>query len=235
MCGRIAQAFPEGSLDRLIGVSGTGFSHGERWNVSPGQAVIAVCRGDVGERTVNLADWGFVAPWEKYPETARITPINAKSETVAASKLFGSSFKTRRCLVPVRCWYEWKQIAPGLKQPYALGRTDGTQVTLGGVISMRRPHRDFPAHLSLAIITTPAPASLDDIHTRAPLVIDETDWSVWLGEISGDPEELLSSDGANGIVPWPVSRMVNRPETEGPGLIESVEIEAWVLPIEGHA
>jgi putative SOS response-associated peptidase YedK len=197
--------------------------------------VIAVCRGDVGERRVSRADWGFIAPWEKYPETARITPINAKSETVARSKLFGSSFRTRRCLVPVRCWYEWKQIAPGLKQPYAFGQGDGTPITLGGVISMRRPHRDFPPHLSLAIITTPAPTLLADIHTRAPLVISPPDWPVWLGEISGDPEGLLSSDGANGIVPWPVSRDVNRTETDGPGLIEPVEIEAWVLPIEGHA
>jgi putative SOS response-associated peptidase YedK len=235
MCGRIAQAFPAGSLDHLTGLPGAGFPHGERWNISPGQGVVAVCSGADGERRFDIADWGFIAPWEKYPKTARVTPINARSETVAVSKLFGGSFKTRRCLVPVRCWYEWKQIAPGLKQPYAFGQGDGVPITLGGVISMRRPHRDFPAHLSLAIITTPAPTWLADIHTRAPLVIAETDWPVWLGERSGDPETLLSNDGASGIEAWPVSRRVNRTETDGPGLIEPVETEAWGLPIEGHA
>lgn len=235
MCGRIAQSFDEGALARMVGIAGAGILRGERWNVAPGEAVVAVQRGKAGDRRVCRPTWGFVAPWEKTAETARIKPINAKAETVATSKLFGSSFKSRRCLVPVRCWYEWKYVAPGLKQPYALGRTDGVLITLGGIISAIRPHRDFPADLSLAIITTPAPASLADIHGRAPLVVGEAGWPAWLGEATGDPADLLSTTADEGIEAWPISRMVNRADTDGPALIEPVEIESRDLPVEGRA
>ncbi|WP_076454754.1 MULTISPECIES: SOS response-associated peptidase [Acidiphilium] len=235
MCGRIAQSFPDGSLDRLIGTPGAKIPRSLRWNVSPGQSVVAVHQGDGRERQFCMPEWGFVAPWEKVAELARIKPINAKAETVAASKLFGSSFKSRRCLVPVRCWYEWKPVAPGLKQPYALGRTDAEPITLGGIISLRRPHRDFPVELSLAIITTPAPESLADIHTRAPLVIGEADWSIWLGEVSGDPSGILERNTAGVMDAWPVSCAVNRTVTDGPGLVEPVEIEAAAITTEGNA
>ncbi|MDD2878357.1 MAG: SOS response-associated peptidase [Acidiphilium sp.] len=235
MCGRIAQGFVDGSLDRLVGISDARLPRGPRWNIAPGQAVLTVRLGEGGVRRFSQPDWGFVAPWEKHAETARIKPINAKAETVATSKLFGGSFKSHRCLIPVRCWYEWKLVAPGLKQPYALGRTDGVPITLGGIISVRRPHRDYPAELSLAIITTPAPVSLADIHARAPLVVGEADWPAWLGEVSGDPSAVLARSAAGAVEVWPVSRMVNRAGTDGPELIEPVEIEAWAMATEGHA
>ncbi|MCW8308931.1 SOS response-associated peptidase [Acidiphilium sp. PA] len=235
MCGRIAQSFPDGSLDRLIGIPGAKIPRALRWNVSPGQSVVAIHQGDGRKRQFCMPEWGFVAPWEKVAELARIKPINAKAETVAASKLFGSSFKSRRCLVPVRCWYEWKTIAPGVKQPYALGRTDAEPITLGGIISLRRPHRDFPVELSLAIITTPAPDSLADIHARAPLVIDQADWPVWLGEVSGDPSGILKRSTVGAVGAWPVSGAVNRATTDCPDLVEPVEIVASAMAAEGIA
>ncbi|MGC9271722.1 SOS response-associated peptidase [Acidiphilium sp.] len=235
MCGRIAQVFPDGSFDRLLGSKGAPVPRIERWNVAPSDGVLAVCRGEGRSRVLCTADWGFLAPWEKIPELAKIRPINAKAETVASNKMFSTAFRTRRCLVPVRCWYEWKPVAPGLKQPYAMGRTDGQPITLGGIISLHRPHRDFPAELSLAIITTPAPDALADIHGRAPLVVAEADWPIWLGEVSGDPSAILARSAAGEVPAWPVARTVNRVGTDGPGLIESVEIEAEAMTIEGHA
>ncbi|MGC9271914.1 SOS response-associated peptidase [Acidiphilium sp.] len=235
MCGRIAQAFPEGSLDRLLGSKGASVPCAERWNVAPSDGVLAVCRGQGRGRVGCTADWGFLPPWEKIPELAKIRPINAKAETVASNKMFSTAFKNRRCLVPVRCWYEWKPVAPGLKQPYAMGRTDGQPIALGGIISLRRPHRDYPPELSLAIITTQAPDALADIHGRAPLVIDEADWPIWLGETSGDPSAILARSAAGDVPAWPVSRTVNRVGTDGPALIEPVEIEAWTMATEGHA
>ncbi len=235
MCGRIAQAFPEGAFDRLLGSKDAMVPRVERWNVAPGDGVLAVCRGEGRNRTCCTADWGFLPPWEHIPELAKMRPINAKAETVATNKVFSVAFKNRRCLVPVRCWYEWKLVARGLKQPYAMGRTDGQPIALGGIISLRRPHRDYPPELSLAIITTPAPDALADIHGRAPLVIDETDWPAWLGVVSGDPSAILGRSVAGDVSAWPVSRTVNRVGSDGPGLIEPVEIDAWAMATEGHA
>lgn len=235
MCGRIAQAFPEGALDHLFGTTDVHSRAVTRWNVAPGQGVMAVRRGHGGQRVVCSPDWGFLASWEKSPEYAKIRPINAKAETVASSRLFGSAFKSTRCLIPVRCWYEWKPVASGLKQPYAMGQTDEAPIALGGIISVRKPHRDFPAELSIAIITTAAPASLSDIHHRAPLVVGEDDWSRWLDGGTTDAADVLTRSSAGEVEAWPVSRLVNRVGTDGPALIEPVEIEAFASPIEGRA
>jgi putative SOS response-associated peptidase YedK len=41
------------------------------------------------------------------------------------------------------------------------------------------------------VITTEANSPVASIHHRMPVVLEEEDWSVWLGEQPGDPRVLL--------------------------------------------
>jgi hypothetical protein len=41
------------------------------------------------------------------------------------------------------------------------------------------------------IITTAANAAVGPIHDRMPLVLEDVDWPLWLGEADGDPATLL--------------------------------------------
>ena len=53
------------------------------------------------------------------------------------------------------------------------------------------------------IITVAATGAIAEIHDRMPLVLEEADWPLWLGETSGDVARLLC--------PPPADRLVVRP------------------------
>lgn len=225
MCGRIAQPFSIGDLDPITRRSGTEPNRPAQWNVSPSTYIVALARTDYGECTVINPYWGFIAPWSKVldPDLIEIKPINAKAETVGQSKLFGKALQMTRCLVPVAAWYEWRQVAPGVKQPYAVGRPDRSVITLGGVYCAHRDRSGVRLR-SLAIITTPAPSSLVEIHERAPLIIGERHRALWLGVDPCDPSPFLQPGSDGDLVAWPVPRAVNSRHNDGPELLEPIKL-----------
>src|SRR5450432_1093873 len=81
-----------------------------RYNIAPSQSipVIGTKAGGHG-RGLAMFKWGFIPHWTQAAPTMK--PVNAKSETVANSPMFGDSFRKRRCLVPASGFYEWKTVA----------------------------------------------------------------------------------------------------------------------------
>ena len=69
-----------------------------------------------------------------------------------------------------------------------------------------------------------------ELHDRMPMVIEEADWPVWLGEAEGDPAALLRPPACGTLRIWPVSRKVNRPANNAPELLQPLENgeERWV-------
>jgi putative SOS response-associated peptidase YedK len=182
------------------------------WNFAPGQDTGAVLRDpETGGRRLELLRWGFLPRWAKDPARTR-RPINARSDTVTTSRLFKDAFAKRRCLVPAANFYEWKSV-PGQKHkaPYAIARADGRPLALGGVWDSWRQDGGNGAVPTFAIVTTSANREMASVHHRMPLVLEESDWPLWLGEAEGDPAALLhpTNDGVLRI--WPVSRKVNSP------------------------
>lgn len=94
--------------------------------MAPGRDV-AVIRVDAqGTVRAGLLRWGF------QPRRARRAWINARSETVFASKAFAQAARERRCLVPAIGWYEWHgDAAP--KRPYVFHRNGFVPFTFAGI------------------------------------------------------------------------------------------------------
>ena len=63
------------------------------------------------------------------------------------------------------------------------------------------------------------------------MIIERSDWKVWLGEEDGDVTALLRPLPVDQLRIWPVARTVNNVKNDGPELLEphSVEIEEPVL------
>jgi putative SOS response-associated peptidase YedK len=221
MCGRIAQGFKAGDLAAVSSPTARHPSHEPRWNVGPGKSVIAVVGEPRKQRALIAPLWGFIAPWERNPEWTQVKPINARAETMAASKLFCKGYQKYRCMIPVNAWYEWSVQPDGPKQPHAIGAAGGEMIMLGGIMSMRRDGFNRTSSY-LAIVTTEAPAALASIHGRAPLVIGEADWPLWLGEIDGDVDSLLKPVPDDAVRSWPVAHTVNHTANEGAALLEPV-------------
>jgi len=74
----------------------------------------AICSGDPA--SVRFLKWGLIPSWvrnETDAEEIRLKTFNARAESIESKPSFSSSFKTRRCIIPVRGFYEWQHTAKG--------------------------------------------------------------------------------------------------------------------------
>jgi putative SOS response-associated peptidase YedK len=73
--------------------------------------VPAICSSDPG--TVRLLKWGLIPSWIRTPQEAdeiRLKTFNARSESIDSKPSFSSSFKSKRCIIPVKGFYEWQHV-----------------------------------------------------------------------------------------------------------------------------
>ena len=220
MCGRYASFLAAEAVARLFGTVNPLPNIGPSWNVAPTQLAMVVRRHpDSGDRHLDLLRWGLVPHFTKDLKAAR-KPINARSETAGTSGMFRGALAARRCLVPADAFYEWRA-EPGGKQPYAIARTDGAPMAFAGLWEgWRAP--DGEILRTFTILTTNANATMAVLHDRMPVIIEPSDWRVWLGEVEGDPTALLRPAADFVLQVWPVSRRVNTPRNNDAGLLKLV-------------
>ena len=80
-----------------------------RFNVAPTQElpVVRIAAPDA-PRTMDMLRWGLVPSWaDDVAIGSRM--INARSETVAEKPAYRSSFKSKRCIVPIDGFFEWQK------------------------------------------------------------------------------------------------------------------------------
>ena len=172
------------------------------------------------QRHLDALKWGLVPYFTKDLKKAR-KPINARSETVATSGMFREAFAKRRCLVPAPIYYEWRDDPDG-KTPFAVARIDGEPVAFAGIWEeWRSPEGEKLS--TFATITTDANTLLASIQDRMPVIIERTDWPVWLGEAASDPSALLRPAPEDVLRVWPVDKKVGNVRNEGPELIRPVQ------------
>lgn len=220
MCGRYAAFLPAEAVARLFHTVNPTPNVAPSWNVAPTQSAMVVRRHpETGERHLDLLSWGLLPSWTKDPAKAH-RPINARAETIATSGLFRGAFKSRRCIVPADAFYEWQAMASG-KQPFAVARQDGQPMAFAGLWEgFRRP--DDTIARTFTVATTNANVDIAALHDRMPVILEQADWSVWLGETEGDIAALLHSSPERTLRLWAVSRRVNTPRNNLPDLLDPV-------------
>lgn len=201
----------------------------QRWNVAPSTDVYSVIeRG--GSRRLGTLRWGFIPHWTERLRGAR-TPINARLETVATTRMFADAFARRRCLLPADGFYEWQVREDGSKQPYHLHDPDGAPLAFAGIwTSWRDPEAtpdpdtgEVAPLFSTAIVTTAASGELAAIHERVPLILPRQLWADWLTADADEAPHLEAAVRALGppaLVAEPISTRVNAVRNEGPELLE---------------
>ena len=110
MCGRYALFGPTSRRNPIqdeLELGGAVLDFRRNLDASPTQEMpIYRLRADgVGELV--LARWGLVPSWANDPKEVRST-FNARIETVATKPTFRAAYKSRRCLVPMDGYYEWR-------------------------------------------------------------------------------------------------------------------------------
>ena len=185
MCGRIVI---ERSLEEISEIYDaaahvdSAFRAGPRYNVAPTQPIRAIRLEPEGSRELISVRWGLIPSWSKEGPAGK--PLfNARGETVATLPLFRKAFSSRRCLIPVSGFYEWKKTSSGDKQPFYFSRADGLPLAFAGLWESWRPPEepDAPRLESATIITTRANGDMAPIHDRMPAILfDPEEQAAWL-------------------------------------------------------
>ena len=72
---------------------------------------------------------------------------------------------------------------------------------------------------TFATLTTEANPALALIQDRMPVIIERTDWPLWLREEDGNVTALLRPLPADRLRIWPIERTVNNVRNDGPELL----------------
>jgi putative SOS response-associated peptidase YedK len=197
MCGRYSLATPAANDLRSRFMLGESLEVRQRFNVAPGDDVVAVTTTKEGEPRGELLRWGLVPFWAKDVKVG-YKMINARAETVAEKPAFRDALKTRRCLIVADGFYEWQARADGSKgrkRPFHITRADGAPFAFAGLWASWHDKEDAGVAVrSCTIITTDANHKLADIHDRMPVILPDTAAEqAWLDHATPAPllQELL--------------------------------------------
>lgn len=220
MCGRVVAARPGHLLAAELGVDEVVAPElPARWNVAPGSLVYAVAGTRRGRRLGTLL-WGLVPSWTTDPSSGP-RPANARMETLAERPHFADALATRRCLVPVDGFYEWRTAADGSREPWFLDSPEGAPLAIAAVWD-RWEGGDGPPLVSCALVTTAANADVAQLHDRMPVFLAGADVADWLDPDCRDEGHLLSllrPPPPGRLRARPVSRSVNSTANDGPELL----------------
>ncbi len=221
MCGRYAQTLPPDIVHRIFGTAGPLPNAQPSWNVAPTSRSMVVRIDDDGQRRIDLMRWGLVPIWAKDVKIG-VRAINARSEDAATKPMFRDALKKRRCLIPVDAFYEWKA-AGDVKQPYAIGRADGTPLALAGAWERWTEPGGAEPLLSFTILTCTPNETMAAVHNRMPVILAPESWPAWLGETPAtEIAGLMKPCPSEWLRVWPVSTRVNAVRNNDATLIEPI-------------
>lgn len=141
-----------------------------------------------------MARWGLVPWWAKTPSIGA-RHINARAETVAASRVFGKAFEKRRCLVPASGFFEWQR-GPEGKRPIHIQQPSRRIVAFAGLWERwRGPSESLSSASdgidSFTILTTNPTKKLAAVHDRMPVILPPSAFELWLDHGEKDSTVLL--------------------------------------------
>jgi putative SOS response-associated peptidase YedK len=216
VCGRYTLAPPDLSGLRERFPIGESVQLRTRFNVAPGDEVLAVTTDRSGLPRGELLRWGLVPPWSS-SSLGGAKMINARAETVAQRPSYRGAFERFRCLIIADGFYEWRRADGGRKEAFHITRSDGSPFAFAGLWSVW--HRDEPdAVRSCTIITTAANAAIAPLHDRMPVILTEDQEEGWLdhGTPAAVLHELLHGLPAGRTALRQVGPAVNDARYDGP-------------------
>jgi putative SOS response-associated peptidase YedK len=153
-------------------------------NLSPGMIVPVVIHGEDGDRRVSMMKWGLIphySPRSEKPDHYKI--FNKRIESIQQSnKYFDKLAQSKRCLVVLDGFYEWKGV-PGSKQPYYVHLHNTAMVMPAIYEETTVTDSDSSEHRvlrSFAIMTGEPSRGFRQIHERQPVIIDDQQAERWL-------------------------------------------------------
>jgi len=165
---------------------------------------------------VSLLNWGLIPFWVQDEETAlriRQRALNARAETVFDKPVFRQSILSKRCLVLVDGFFEWRHLK-GKTYPYYIRLTDHQPFALAGIWDIWR-NRDTGVEVkTFSVITTEADSLMAQVHNtrkRMPVILPRADEKRWIADLGKEEiGSMLKPYDASEMEAYPVDRSLVR-------------------------
>ena len=219
MCGRFAITIPSDAMSQLFDAQPVNnLPDLPNFNVCPTNSIHVVTNNGLGRKLESLR-WGFVPNWYRTVNAGPLL-INARSETIAQKPAFANASQERRCLIPCSGFYEWSKDLEGNKIPWFITRNDNAPMVFGGV--WQEWSDEIGIIKTCAIVTTASNTKLSRIHHRLPLVLERSNWGLWLGEEGHGASVLMKPTDDETLNAYRVSKNINSNRSSGPDLISPI-------------
>jgi putative SOS response-associated peptidase YedK len=166
---------------------------------------------------ISLFRWGLIPFWVKNTEQAnsiRQRTLNARSETVFEKPAFRHAVRSKRCLVIVDGFYEWRHYGKK-KYPYYITLKSRAIFTLAGIWDTWTNPETKEEIGTFSVVTTVANELMAKIHNsrkRMPLILPKNREKIWL-ETGRDEKQIkavMLPYDANDMKTYPVANRLNR-------------------------
>jgi putative SOS response-associated peptidase YedK len=153
----------------------------------------ALCSGIPGR--IKLLKWGLIPSWVKSIDdanTIRYKTFNARSESIDKKPSFSSSFRSKRCIIPVKGFFEWQHTGKQ-KIPWYIYQADNEIISLAGLYEDWVESNTGEVISTFSIVTTEANDLLAEIHNsakRMPVILDNTSERKWIDPSTSAAEAL---------------------------------------------
>ena len=193
-----------------------------RFNIAPTQSYF-VLKTTYESREAIPATWGLVNSWASDASASKC--INARAETVHKLPSYRDAFKRRRCVVPADGFYEWRG-PKTMREPLWIHPADEGLILFAGLFEAWQVQ---PGEwlTTFCLITTAANRSLEPIHNRMPVILDEAGAADWMNRRERHPlslKRLPCRPSEDLMMVRPTSPLVNSVKNEGPELLEDLSL-----------
>jgi putative SOS response-associated peptidase YedK len=179
----------------------------------------AICSGSADK--IRLLQWGLIPSWVKTKESAseiRLKTFNARAESIENKPSFSMSFRSKRCIIPVKGFFEWQHVE-AKKIPWYIYQADNEIISFAGLWDEWVETSTGELLSTFSIITTSANDLMADIHNsgkRMPVILDKQNEKRWIDlDIDrNEALELLKPCSSEILKAHTISSLINNKNTD---------------------
>lgn len=157
-------------------------------------SIPAICSPEPDK--LRLLQWGLIPSWTRSLTDAneiRYKTFNARAESVETKPSFSSAFKSKRCIIPVKGFFEWQHSGKN-KIPWYIFHQDNEIISIAGIFDEWIETGTGEKFSTFSIVTSDANDLMAEIHNsakRMPVILDKPSEEIWLMQ-SASVKEALS-------------------------------------------
>lgn len=214
MCGRLTLFSERDEIAYFFNITNN-FDSSISYNIAPSEQILAIIEHKKQRRAGSLR-WGLIPPWAKDTSFSNKL-INARGETIADKPSFRRAFKSQRCIIPANGFYEWKN-KPSGKQPYFIHSKRDRLMAFAGLWERWVNPATGEKIFSCTIVTTEANETIQPLHQRMPVILNEEAQSIWLDCDNYNEQQLktiiTTKYPEDKLTAYRVSTFVNHPSND---------------------